>query len=129
MLSLFLSNCLPILSYGICCSSLSVGEIRSFSYAYNMLFCRLFKTNNLQSITYCQFFTYFFPFSAFYDFHRFNFLSSQLAKNQINGSNVLNKDDMHDLMLISAKYGVSLNTSKYQMKCKIWHFIANSVLQ
>ena len=62
-LSLFRSLCIPILCYGTASIPLSVSELRSFSFAYDNIFCKLFKSRNFAIVCQCQYFCVFFTLS------------------------------------------------------------------
>ena len=49
-LSLVRSTCIPSLTYGTDALTLTASEIRSFSYALNSVFCKLFKTSSTSII-------------------------------------------------------------------------------
>ena len=57
VLSLFQAACVPILTYGLSALALTLSaELHGFSFAYNNLFHKLFKTNNKNIIEQCQFY-------------------------------------------------------------------------
>ena len=73
ILKLLQSVCFPILSYGVSAVSLTSNELKRFSFAYNSIFAKLFKTNDTKNIYYCQYFTNILPFEYRYAILRFKF--------------------------------------------------------
>ena len=118
--------CFPILSYGIAAVSLSSRDINSFTYAYNNIFGKIFKSFNLDTIAYCQYFCSCLPFVSFYDYLRFSFLSTKY-NNGLLSNNYLDEDDYIDLCVLCEKYVISPSLSKPQVKFKLWSFVKSQL--
>ena len=67
-LSLIRAKCFPIITYGIEAIHFSVSDIKKFSFAYNNIFYKLFKSHDANVIGQCQYFCYIWPFYALYEF-------------------------------------------------------------
>jgi len=53
---LFISECLPVLLYGLEACSLNKSDLSSIDFAFNRFFMKLFRTNNIETVKVCQFF-------------------------------------------------------------------------
>ena len=120
-LSLFRSVCLPLLTYGLSSLPLSQSELHSFSFAYNNIFHKLFKTNNKQTTEQCQYFCNFWPFSAWYEYLRFSFLADLFKRGFLLNNNVFDQSDCHELFNIASKYNFEICDSVHMLKRKVWH--------
>jgi len=127
-LSLFISFCIPVLTYGIACFSLSAAEIKSFSFAYNAYFSKIFKSNNANTIAQCQYFCHIFPFYAlYYDHIRYSFLLKYYSYSLSQQPNSLNHDDFLEITKLITKYNFLIGDSVLRRKAKIWTLV-NSLL-
>ena len=54
MLELIKTKCVPWLMYGLDACDLSKSQLNSLDFVVNRLFMKLFKTNNIDNVTYCQ---------------------------------------------------------------------------
>ena len=123
VLALTRAKCFPILTYGIAAMPLNAPDIRKFSYAYNSIFCKLFKTNDVEIIEQCQYYCSFWPFFAWYEYQRFGFLVSQCNKGLLAKCSVFNQDDFNELQHIVIKYNFSFNDSKQILSKKVWNYL------
>jgi hypothetical protein len=128
ILSLARSTCFPILSYGIQAFHLTKSDTRNFSYAYNNIFCKMFKSNDASVIALCQYYCHIWPFSALYDFLRFSFLSSLFKSGRLNLIGSLARADYNDMLFIANKYNIEYVDSPTTIKFKIWKYIEHSLL-
>lgn len=128
ILKLIKSSCLPILTYGIPALSLSKCEIKSFSYAYNCVFSKLFKVFNVGIIEQCQMFCNFLPFYAYYDYLRFGFLSDKFNRGLLSPGSQMDDCDYSDFILLCLKYNLCSTFSKSHVKYLIWNFVESTVL-
>ncbi len=126
-LSLFRSNCVPILTYGLAAAPLSKAELQSLTFAYNNIFYKLFKTSNSDTIEQCQFFCGFLPLYAEVDYWKFCFLQSSCKGMGLNRANEFNCSDLADLDRITCKYNLTIFDSKPCIKYKIWNYFENSL--
>ena len=55
-LNLIRSQCIPVLTYGMCAVTLSNTDINKLSFAFNSIFHKLIKSNSKKTIEYCQYF-------------------------------------------------------------------------
>jgi len=109
--------------------TLSVAELKSFTFVFNNIFCNLFNSNDKKVIDQCLFYCSFWPFYALYDYHRFLFLASQFNIYIPKRSNVFYKSDMFDLDRIAIKYNFVLSDSTRILKAKIWTFLEKNIIQ
>src|SRR3989442_384917 len=122
-----ISFCIPVLTYGIACFSLTVSEIKSFTFAYNSYFSKFFKSNNANTIAQCQYFCHILPFYALYDHIRYAFLLKFHNYNASQLSNSFYHDDLLELTNLIAKYKFNIGESAACRKFKIWSLV-NSLL-
>jgi len=54
---MFNSKCLLVLLYGLEACLLSKSDLSSIDFAFNRFFMKLFRTNNIETIKVCQFFS------------------------------------------------------------------------
>jgi hypothetical protein len=128
ILKLVQSICFPILFYGTPAVSLSKKDINSFSFAYNNIFSKLFKTTDAITIRLCQYYCYILPFEQQYDLFRFNFLIKSAGT--LSMKSLLSQGECEVLSCLCAKYKLNANDSKNSAKNKIWrHFELSFELQ
>ena len=123
IIKLFKSICFPILTYGIASVSLSNKDIVSFTHAYNNVFMKLFKSFNVDTISFCQYYCNCLPFAALYDLLRLNFLCAKFKQDYLQASNYLDDCEYADLYKLCDKYAVSPSCSKQYAKLKVWTFV------
>jgi len=122
-LALFKQICIPILTYGISAFSLSKTEISKFSYAYNNIFHKLFKTNDSKIIAWCQFYCGIWSMSTLYDYIRMTFIKSMMKQDCFIANGASFSSDYDDVCAIMNRYNIARNDSPHTMKCKIDNFI------
>jgi len=122
-LALFKQICIPILTYGISAFSLSKTEISKFSYAYNNIFHKLFKTNDSNIIAWCQFYCGIWSMSTLYDYIRMTFIKSMMKQDCFISNDAPFSSDYDDVCAIMNRYYIAWNDSPHTMKCKIDNFI------
>ena len=127
VLTLTRTNCIPVLNYGTETTPLTDSELRSFSYAYNSIFCKLFKSNDIHVIEQCQYHCGFLPFYALYDYHRYVFLVGQFRIGLIRDKNVFSQADFKDLKSIAVKYNFNFADSKSYLMYKVWKLVESSI--
>ncbi len=76
ILSLTATNCNPVLMYGLDACLLSSAQISSLAYAYNAVFCKIFKSFDRNIISNCQYYTGTLPLKYAYDLGRLRLLAS-----------------------------------------------------
>jgi len=54
VLELITTKCLPCLMYGLDACYLSKSQLNSLDFVVNRLFMKLFQTNNIDNVRYCQ---------------------------------------------------------------------------
>ena len=54
VLQLITTNCIPLLLYGLEACLLLKSDLLSLDFTINRFFMKLFKSNNMEIITYCQ---------------------------------------------------------------------------
>ena len=106
--------------YGVSATSLNEADIKSFSFVYNSIFCKIFKTTDKDTIACCQYYCGYLSFTKLYDMHRFLFLSKLVMNSNV--SNVLKIDelDFNDYLSLIKKYNFEHEDSKYIIKQKVW---------
>jgi len=76
ILSLTATNCNPVLMYALDACPLSSAQISSLAYAYNAVFCKIFKSFDRNIISNCQYYTGTLPLKYAYDLGRLRLLAS-----------------------------------------------------
>ena len=125
LLKLIDSQSVPNLLYGISATTLSAKDIKSFSFAYNSIFAKIFHSYDNTVILNCQYFTGSLPFNDLYDDHRYNFLNKLFNTNCNNANSEIDLFDMADLQNLQLKYQLRTEDSKNQVKHKIWKYFEN----
>ena len=126
-LKLIHSQCVPILTYGLCAVSILPSDANKLSFAYNSIFCKLFKCNHVQTINYCQYFCNYWQLDNVMDYNRFCFLRKLFQRNQLSLIMSIDKVDYDDLMALALKYDFLLSDSNFIIKRKIWIFVKNKL--
>jgi len=124
-LALIRSQCLPVLTYGMCAVTLSNTDINKLSFAYNSIFYKLFKSNSKDTIEYCQYFCNYWPLVNLLDYNSYCFLRKLLISGDLCPESALDRSDYIDMLSICAKYGLLLSDSINCIKFKIWKYIQN----
>jgi len=127
VLALIRANCIPVLTYAIATLALTSNEVNHLTYAYNNIFCKLFKTTNIDVIEQCQYYCSFWPFYALYEYHRFVFLVAQYNNGLISHNNTYSQTDFSDLQRLATKYKFEFSDAKYKLKCKIWNYLESKI--
>jgi len=127
LLHLVKLSCFPLLNYGIAALSLSQKDIRSFTHAYNNVFNKAFKTFNADIIELCQYYCGCLPFSLYYDYLRFGFLSEKYKCLSLSSTDPFDISDYCDLYAICEKYQISPLDSKARVKFKIWLWLESTL--
>lgn len=114
-----------MLSYGITAVALNSKEVKNFSFAYNSIFVKLFKTNDFNTIALCQYFSHVLPFEYRYDIMRFKFLIKIV--DELSANNLFCKPDCTSLTDLCIKYNLNLGDSHNCILKKIWHHFESSL--
>ena len=128
------SVCFPISMYGLSAVSLTMKDIKNFSFAYNSIFVKMFKTSNSTNLEQCQFYFNMLPFRYLYDLSRFNFLVNSAQINCKPTSNCIMvrefcQSDFELLKLLCVRYNLNLNDSKRTVYAKLWKHFSESLDQ
>ena len=126
-LKLIQFQCLPVLTYGMSAVSIAANDINKLTFAYNSVFCKLFKTNCKETIEYCQYFCNYWQFLNLLDFNRFCFLRKLYRSGDLCSKSPLDRNDIFDLSSLSVKYGLTLSDSVSCVKRKIWIYFQNQL--
>ena len=129
LLRLMDSQSVPHLLYGISATTLSSKDIKSFSYAYNSVFAKMFHSYDSNVLINCQYFSGSLPFNYLYDYHRYNFLSKLYNTNGIKDKSEIDVFDIADFQALQLKYQLQTTDSKKHVKYKIWSYFENTFLQ
>ena len=123
LLKLIDCQSVPHLLYGVSATTLSSNDLKSFSYAYNSVFAKIFRSCDNSVILNCQYYSGSLPFNYLYDYHRYNFLKKLFNTNSIKAKSEIDMFDMADFQALQLKYQMRKDDSKDQVKDKIWrHF-------
>ena len=117
-----------MLSYGSAAIPLTGTELHSFSYAYDSVFSKLFKSYDKSTIKLCQFYCGFWPIAVILDYSRFVFLASLFNKGLISIRNCFDKSDVIELNELTVKYNFKISDSKYSLKNKVWSYLESALL-
>jgi len=126
-LSLVFSKCIPILMYGLESLSLTSKEIQSFSYTYNSIFFKLFKTFDKDIIANCQYHCGYLTFPHNYMLRRFNFLRNAIDRQDSVSNFLLTNVGYCDYANIVNNYSIVVNDGRRQAVSKIWKTFAESL--
>ena len=50
----YYSKCVPVLLYGLEACALNISDLRSLDFVVDRFFLKLFKTNNINIVRFCQ---------------------------------------------------------------------------
>ena len=125
LLKLIDSQAVPHLLYGISATTLSSKDMKSFSYAYNSVFAKIFHSYDNTVILNCQYFSGSLPFNYLYDYHRYNFLNKLYCTKSISDKSEIDTFDIDDFLALQLKYKLKTNDSKHQVKYMIWKYFDN----
>ena len=101
-----MSQAVPHLTYGLNTVKLCKTEIDNLSFAYNSVFFKLFKTNDVNVINNCQFYSGYLSFSILYDYHRLQFLQKLFDTKFVTERSSVDLHDYLDLNALRVKYRV-----------------------
>ena len=123
LLHLINAQSLPVLLYGMAAIGLSQAELNSLNYAYNSVFCKIFKTSNANTILNCQYYSGNFNFTMRYEYIRYMFLNKLINKNRhVDKHAKVDESDMRDYNKIQAAYNLKSTDSVYKIKQNIYLF-------
>lgn len=125
-LKLFQSKCVPVLMYGLAAVSLTKTEVNKFTFAYNSVFSKLFKTNCNNTIKLCQYYCNNYSFEHIYDYYRYNFLRKLYVNDRLNAESAKDFDDYQDMLLLKMKYNFNDSDSVNKIRWKIWQVFQQS---
>ena len=129
LLKLIHSQGVQNLLHGISATSLTKAELKSFSYAYNSFFAKIFKCVDNKIIMSCEFFSKYLCFEMLYEMYRYLFLSKLLNTGCLDKKNNLDKPDYQDYISLKAKYNFNEWDSIGKVKIKVWNHFENLVQQ
>ena len=115
------------LLYGIAATSLNESEVKSFSFAFNSMFAKIFSKYDIKIIAYCQFYSAYLTFKLLYDLHRYLFLAKQLSLKRMNSRLEIDQYDYRDYIRLQVKYNLTVTDSSREVKRKIWNVFENTV--
>ena len=127
-LKLVESQGLQSLIYGTSATSLSVDELKSFSYAYNSIFAKLFKTSSSDVIQACQYYSGHLNFETNYELRRYKFLHTLVSKKKLCSKCIIDNNDLRDLYRIQLKYGITKEDSSLTIKNKMWNYFSRCLI-
>jgi hypothetical protein len=126
-LHIFLSKCIPLLTYAHPAICLSKKEIASLTFCYNTIYYKLFGVKDVTLINQCQFFTGVLSFELQYELSRLLFLKKLVSSNVVNSYVEADVNDIHEYDRLRLKFGVNDFDSNYCIKCKIWTFFESLI--
>ena len=121
-LNLIRAQCLPVLNYGMCATSVSATDFNKLLFAYNSIFFKLFKCSSKEAIEYCQYYCNYWPLAIVIDYNRFCFLQKLYLTNKLNSVFAVDKSDYSDLQHLCVKYGLNIVDSNNCVRGKLWFF-------
>ena len=119
LLHLINSHCLPNPLYGVTAMCLTAAELNCLNFAYNCVFCKIFKTTDNTTILNCQYYSGNLTFTMKYEYQRYNFLKKLINDKTFDKKNKVNEPDMKDYNRIHVKYNLNSNDSQYMIKLKM----------
>ena len=121
LLKLMHSQGLPNLLYGTAATTLSATELKSFSYAYNNIFSKIFCSNNNTTILQCQFYSGNLCFDMIYDLQRYTFLHKLITECRLSEKCAIDLPDFRDYLALKSKYQFLTTDSNALLKRKVWN--------
>ena len=115
-LALVKSQCVPAFMYGMSAVSISKCDINKLTFVYNSIFCKLFKSNELLTVRYCQYFCNFLPFANLVDYNRYCFLNKLYRNGYLCSDRVLDNFDYLEMKALRDKYHLQLSDSSKCIK-------------
>ena len=125
LLKLISSQGVQNLLYGIPATSLTKSELTSFTYAYNSVFCKIFKSFDNKTIMSCQFYCNYLSFDLLLDLHRYMFLSKLFVTGRIDSRAEIDRSDYKDYIDLKTKYNFKDCDTAHTIKQKIWKVFEN----
>ena len=129
MLSLILSNCNPILFYGLEAIRLSKSQMQGLTYSFNCAFVKLFGKFDKNVISQCQYYSGCLPFNYQNDLRCLKF-HSQLSTNSLNYSPtsiMFNWFGEAERGVIVDRYDIAITETCTQYNIKVWTHFQNSI--
>ena len=120
ILSITASNCLPILTYGLEACSLTKAQMHLLEYAFNTVYCKLFKTFDRAIITQCQYFTASLPAHFAVDLCKMRFLNRVKFTACSPAEFLCRVAGEGECAELERKYNVSLPTYNANLKRAVW---------
>src|SRR5271156_2697453 len=124
-LSLILSNCNPILFYGLEAIRLSKSQTQGLTYPFNCAFVKLFGTFDKNVISQCQYYSGCLPFN-YQNYLRCLKFHSQLSTNSLTyspASIMFNWFGEAERGVIANRYHIAITDTYKQHNIKVWtHF-------
>ena len=127
LLHLVNTQCLPNLLYGITAICLSAAELRNLNFAYNSVFCKIFKTSNANTILNCQYYSGNLTFTMTYEYQRYNFLNKLIHSKMFDKQSKVNEPDVNDYNRIQVKYNLKSTDSHNMIKSKMWNVFSSLI--
>ena len=127
LLKLLNSQGVPNLLYGIAATTLCEIELRSFIFAYNSMFAKVFKTFDPYTISCCQYYCGYFSFNLLYDQHRYLFLKKLINNAYLHKASSLDNLDYKDFVALQSKYNFNRGDSNATIKRKVWLFFEQQI--
>ncbi len=130
ILSLTTTNCFPVLMYGLEACCLSKAQADSLQFAYNAVFCKVFKTFDKKVIVNCQYYTGILPSRFACDLGRLRFLSSICSSVDTPAGFLCKLEGWGECQQLQDTYGITLPIANpLLLKKKVWNVFANTLNQ
>ena len=126
-LALVKSQCIPALMYGMSAIALSKNDINKLTFTYNSIFCKLFKSNDVWTIKYCQYFCNVLPFVNLLDYNRYCFLNKLFVNGLLCSDSATDKCDYFEMIALRVKYNLLSSDSSNCIKSKVWRIVAEQL--
>ena len=122
ILKLFVTNCLPCLTYAFAAAPAEGKEFEKLAFAYNSIFYKLFGVKTKKEIAFAQLHCGFLDFSNLQNFHRLSFLSKLVKAGSINKGTRLDETDWCDYERLMNSYNINLSSYGSNIKFCVYSY-------
>ena len=108
------------LLYGTNATSLSIGEIKSLSHAYDSIYCKIFRSFDKTVVSQCQYYSGYLSFAILYELHRYSFLDNLITSSVVDDKSKIDRRDYSEYLALKEKYKFVEKDSRLALKIKTW---------
>ena len=127
-LKLFMSQCLPSLTYGNVATGITRDECNKLSFVFNSIFVKLFNVKDKNNLLLCQYYTGVLSFELQYEFNRFLFLRKLIDNDLLCEKIECDEMDLQEFVLLKSKFSIHDFASVSFIKTCFWNFFEKQVL-